>query len=434
METTLNPDHGTRATSSGDTLVGASEVDSVSVNLPIVCDTDNGAFQNELDRQLTLPGADGFSIQSNNREEGSSLVAGDYVDGQPEVPQQWDPDISRGHQKTTVAEQLSMVLPAVTRIVAGFAGGTVATVGYAAGKIGETVGVQKAVDSKTFRAGFTSWMWSNGIFPWTNYEPLGARGDDMAKLYELPSVPTAEDMSLTPLILSNHICYLDGMILASVFGAPKIVAMASSRNTPVLGKLMEEMEVIFVDRADKDSRHATLDAISNHCKEWKPGGRPLVIFPEGTTTNGEGLLPFKKGSFISGVPVRPVLIVYTGQWDPASVTYRMTDEGPVELSDAEWAKQFMGHFVHSLHVRVLPPYIPDEAEKLDADLYARNVHAIMEPELARLRKELLETSWKAAAGREDGGLGYQIGDIFRWAVRQLPTGPMPLLCGGRRQK
>lgn len=41
-----------------------------------------------------------------------------------------------------------------------------------------------------------------------------------------------------------------------------------------------------------------------------PGARPLLLFPEGTTTNGRFLLPFKTGAFLAGQPLQPVVIRY----------------------------------------------------------------------------------------------------------------------------
>jgi lysophosphatidylcholine acyltransferase/lyso-PAF acetyltransferase len=35
---------------------------------------------------------------------------------------------------------------------------------------------------------------------------------------------------------------------------------------------------------------------------------PLVIFPEGTTTNGTGVMEFKKGAFFAELPVMPVYV------------------------------------------------------------------------------------------------------------------------------
>jgi 1-acyl-sn-glycerol-3-phosphate acyltransferase len=39
--------------------------------------------------------------------------------------------------------------------------------------------------------------------------------------------------------------------------------------------------------------------------------RPMLLFPEGTTSNGRYLLPFRTGAFLAGVPVRPVVLSYS---------------------------------------------------------------------------------------------------------------------------
>ena len=66
------------------------------------------------------------------------------------------------------------------------------------------------------------------------------------------------------------------------------------------------------------------------------------------------------------------------------------------------------------------PYIPSEAEKEDPILYASNVQESMEKDLARVRQEVTKKSWKEAAGRKDGGLGYKFGDISWTVARSLP--------------
>lgn len=35
---------------------------------------------------------------------------------------------------------------------------------------------------------------------------------------------------------------------------------------------------------------------------------PIVVFPEGTTTSGRHLLPFRKGAFASLLPLKPILV------------------------------------------------------------------------------------------------------------------------------
>lgn len=52
-----------------------------------------------------------------------------------------------------------------------------------------------------------------------------------------------------------------------------------------------------------------------------PHARPLLLFPEGTTTNGRFLLPFKTGAFLAGLPLQPVVIRY-GEVRPLCVLGR----------------------------------------------------------------------------------------------------------------
>merc|ERR1712216_1091225 len=94
-----------------------------------------------------------------------------------------------------------------------------------------------------------------------------------------------------------------------LFGFPKVVGKAAAK-TPIFDQLAEEMEVIFVDKKSENSRQETLNAITAHCKGWDVGKRSLLIFPERTTTNGEEVIELRKGAFVPGAPVRPVIMVY----------------------------------------------------------------------------------------------------------------------------
>lgn len=188
---------------------------------------------------------------------------------------------------------------------------------------------------------------------------------------------------------------------------------------------------MFVDSGKSDSRHTTLDAIVGHCREWQPGQRPLLIFPEGTMTNGHEVVDFKKGAFVAGLPVRPTIVVYTGHFDPANTTYKMTDRGPRKVGPVEWARQFWGHYIHSVHVRVLPPYFPSPEEKAYPQIYAKNCQELMASELQRVRSELYKRSWQQSAGRTGGGMDYQCGDEVGTASRYLSSFFASLGCFGR---
>ena len=96
--------------------------------------------------------------------------------------------------------------------------------------------------------------------------------------------------------------------------------------------------------------------------------RPMVVFPEGTTSNGSFLLSFKTGAFRAGQPVLPVLFQYRAVtvhpgWE--SITFK---NHLGKLITAPWNR---------VAVHTLPTYYPSEAEQHDAKLYANNVHKFM---------------------------------------------------------
>ena len=117
---------------------------------------------------------------------------------------------------------------------------------------------------------------------------------------------------------------------------------------------------IFVDRTDPASRAKARSAIQAR-SSGKAAGPPLVIFPEGTTSNGLSLLAFERGAFVGGHPVSPLAISYPkGQHKPDA------------LFSMETVFAIMRP-VNRMHVTFLPRYIPSYAEQQDAALYAEHV-------------------------------------------------------------
>lgn len=111
-------------------------------------------------------------------------------------------------------------------------------------------------------------------------------------------------------IVSNHCSYLDILILGSltsgVFLAKKEVA-----SWPFIGSLARSAGTVFVDRTSRLSMPLTIREIKNRLSS----GVSVIVFPEGTTGNGEEVREFKSSFFT--VPVDencvllPVSIVYS---------------------------------------------------------------------------------------------------------------------------
>lgn len=111
------------------------------------------------------------------------------------------------------------------------------------------------------------------------------------------------------LIVSNHVSWLDIVVLSAM--APvSFVAKKEVASWPFFGTLARLQRTVFVDRG---RRHATGEA-RDDLRERLKSGDILVLFPEGTSSDGRRVLPFKSSFFgaaeVDGVLVQPVSIAY----------------------------------------------------------------------------------------------------------------------------
>jgi len=89
-------------------------------------------------------------------------------------------------------------------------------------------------------------------------------------------------------LVANHLGYVDIVALASRLDCT-FVARADLAGWPILGALSSVIGAIYVDRQRPRSLRAAITGIEGALGE----GRGVVIFPEGTTTAGDGVLPFR---------------------------------------------------------------------------------------------------------------------------------------------
>jgi 1-acyl-sn-glycerol-3-phosphate acyltransferase len=113
------------------------------------------------------------------------------------------------------------------------------------------------------------------------------------------------------LIASNHVSWLDIVILSAV--APlSFIAKREVNGWPFFGSLARLQRTVFVHR---DRRHATGNS-RDEMRDRLKQGDILVLFPEGTSSDGHRVLPFKSSFFgaaeYPGVVVQPVTIAYGG--------------------------------------------------------------------------------------------------------------------------
>lgn len=90
------------------------------------------------------------------------------------------------------------------------------------------------------------------------------------------------------LLISNHLGYLDILVLSSLTPAV-FVSRHDVKSWPVFGQFAVLGGTVFVNRERRFQVGQVNDEITTALKQ----GALVVLFPEGTSSNGQDLLPFK---------------------------------------------------------------------------------------------------------------------------------------------
>ena len=104
--------------------------------------------------------------------------------------------------------------------------------------------------------------------------------------------------------VANHISWHDIPILAGITGSA-FVAQDGVRDWPVVGWLAKLNRTIFISRSEKQNVAQQVAELREAIAEnWS-----VTLFPEGTTSDGRGLLPFKQSLFGTlAPPPKPMMI------------------------------------------------------------------------------------------------------------------------------
>ena len=154
--------------------------------------------------------------------------------------------------------------------------------------------------------------------------------------------------------VANHVSWIDILALAGASGTA-FVAKAELMKAPVVGWLASLNRTVFVKR---EHRMGVAEQI-NALKEALADNWSVTVFPEGTTTDGQSLLPFKT-SMLSvleppppGVLVQPVLLDYgpVAEW-----IGWIGQEGGLNNSKRVLSRQ--GSF--EVHLHFLEPFSPED--------------------------------------------------------------------------
>ncbi|MEU9040728.1 MULTISPECIES: lysophospholipid acyltransferase family protein [unclassified Kitasatospora] len=121
------------------------------------------------------------------------------------------------------------------------------------------------------------------------------------------------------LVVANHVSWLDIPLLAA--GRPgRSLAKTEVRQWPVLGRLVAWGGTVFLDRDRLRTLPDTVAAVA----EVLRSGRPVIVFPEGSTWCGRESGRFRPALFQAAVEARAFV-------QPVTIRYRLADGRPTSV-------------------------------------------------------------------------------------------------------
>lgn len=142
-------------------------------------------------------------------------------------------------------------------------------------------------------------------------------------------------------LVTNHLGYVDiGVLRATVNGI--FVAKAEVKDWFLAGRIVRDMGIIFIDRRNRRDIPRAGAEIMRKLSE----GEGVIVFPEGTSTNGEDILPFNS-SFLEFAAKTDLPVSY------ASISYRTPEGEPPASKMICWWEDitFMAHLFRLFTLR-----------------------------------------------------------------------------------
>lgn len=169
------------------------------------------------------------------------------------------------------------------------------------------------------------------------------------------------------LFVANHVSWLDILAINAV-RPMRFVSKADIRAWPVLGWLTACGGTLFIERTRTRDALRVLHLVAQALK----AGDPVAVFPEGTTSDGHGVLPFHanllQAAIVEEVPVQPIALRFSDAQEPVSAAAAYV--GDTTLMQSLWAVASTGGL--TAHLSFLParPSAHTERRALAAQLSA----------------------------------------------------------------
>ena len=141
------------------------------------------------------------------------------------------------------------------------------------------------------------------------------------------------------LLVSNHLSYVDVLVLSSVLSCA-FVSKDDVEHWPLVGRLTDLAGTIYIDRNSRNDTRRINDTVVRRFAS----GQVVVIFPEGTSTDGSHVRPFYPSLLQSAIDARAPIT-------PAHIAYEV-EGGNAAADVCYWGDMvFVPHFWRLLGTR-----------------------------------------------------------------------------------
>ena len=186
-------------------------------------------------------------------------------------------------------------------------------------------------------------------------------------------------------IIANHVSYVDGIVLGSIFPIV-FVSKREVKKWPIVGQWNVLCGTIFINRQRKNEVGALVREMTRKLRQEAN----ILLFPEGTSTNGEKMLPFQTVPLAAPLRSRSIIV-------PVTLAYTTIDEQPVTAVNRDFVywygdMDFVTHFWNLLGQRGVEVLVTLQP-KIECFRYADNSAG---------RKKLAEDCYNRVLGRVRG--------------------------------
>jgi len=209
------------------------------------------------------------------------------------------------------------------------------------------------------------------------------------------------------LVVANHQGYADIVTIGGLFDSI-FAARHDMRKWPLFGALAASGATIFINRDNKRAGYRGVAQVAAALAD----GATVIAFPEGTSTDGTGLLPLRTGVFQAAVDAAVPVV-------PAAIRYLTVNGAPVDEGNRDvvgWfrGEPFLGHLLRLGGQRrveaevafgepLVPPHADRRALAAGAEAALRGLLGLREDEMPAAVGRRLAGAPRAGVGpRRDG--------------------------------